>query len=94
MALPDNDRTGMKIYMADCENQLLREVAEPLFKRRDIAETYRLAMMAERDNDEVIDWAKVDRAILARWSPAGLRWIKEQAWSGECFAAPAPEAAP
>jgi hypothetical protein len=71
--------------MADCENQILREIAEPLFKRRDIAQTYALAMLAEVENGEVIDWRKVNLAIIARWSPSALEWIKTQAHNGKCF---------
>lgn len=74
-----------RIYMADCENQLLREIADPIFKRRDVAQTYALAIRAHQDNEEVIDWRKVNEAIVARWSPYALQWIKEQAWSGRCF---------
>jgi hypothetical protein len=77
---------GFTIYLADCENVLLREIGMKECKRRDIAQTYRLAMMAERDNGEAIDWRKVNAAIITRWSISGLTWIKEQAWSGKCFA--------
>jgi hypothetical protein len=27
-----------------------------------------------------VDWATLNRAILARWSLRGLAWIKRQAW--------------
>lgn len=64
---------------------LLREIAEPDLKRRDIAQTYRLAMLAEDVTGERIDWSEVNAAIIARWSRSGLHWIKKQAHSGQCF---------
>lgn len=74
----------MKIELMDCENVLLREIATPEAHQRDIAQTYRLAMeSSERDR---IDWGKVNRAIIDRWSKAGLVRVKEMAWSGKCFA--------
>ena len=73
----------MRGELTDCENALLREIAEPELTRRDVAQTYALALRSsERDR---IDWGKVNRAIMARWSPAALEWIKKQAWSGKCF---------
>ena len=73
----------MKIQLCDCENTILREIAMPEMKRRDVAQTYRLAMeSSERDK---IDWGKVNKAIMDRWSKSGLIWIKTQAWNGKCF---------
>lgn len=69
--------------LAGCESTLLQEIADEAFKRRDVAKTYHLALRSsERDR---IDWKKVNRAIIERWSVSGLNWIKEQAWSGKCF---------
>lgn len=61
----------------------MREIAEPSIKRRDVAQTYRLAM----DSSECgrVDWAKVNQAIIARWSLSALGWVKKQAHSGKCF---------
>lgn len=74
----------MSIELMACESTLLSEIAEPKFKRLDIAKTYRLAMeSSERDR---IDWKKINDAIMARWSRSALEWIKKQAHSGKCFA--------
>ena len=71
------------LELADCENHLLREIADKRMKRRDVAQSYALALRSsERDR---MDWGKVNRAILERWSKATLLWIKTQAWSGKCF---------
>jgi hypothetical protein len=73
----------MPFELADCEAHLLREIADPAMKRKDVAQSYALAMKSsERDS---VDWGKVNRAIIARWSQSALNWIKEQAWSGKCF---------
>lgn len=67
----------LRIELAGCEGTLLREIADPVFKRKDIAATYRLAMMSS--DSASLDWGKVNRAIIERWSIAALKWIKEQA---------------
>lgn len=67
----------MRIELANCEATLLDEIANPIFKRADVAVTYGLALRSsERDR---IDWGKVNRAILARWSQHALMWIKDRA---------------
>ena len=67
------------IFLTDCERVLLREIADPQMKRRDVAITYRLSMAAWARNDEEIDWRKVNEAIIARWSRSALEWIKREA---------------
>jgi hypothetical protein len=75
----------MVIEMSNCENTLLNEIGNTHFKRKDIAKTYRLAMQSSECQNNLIDWRKVNEAIVARWSFSALNWIKEQAWSGKCF---------
>jgi len=77
------DLDGLTMELGDCEGTLLREIADPVFKRRDVAMTYRLAMeSSERDS---VDWKKVNDAIMMRWSLSALLWIKKMAHSGKCF---------
>ena len=86
-----NPATDIKI-MADkkltmelccCEMMLLREIADPIIKRNDVSQTYALSM---RSSERMtIDWEKVNKAILKRWSKHALHWIKDRAWSGRCF---------
>lgn len=73
----------IRIEMADCENQLLREIGDKQFTRRDVAQTYWYAMNSSER--KTIDWAKVNGAIIDRWSMHALEWIKYQAWSKKCF---------
>lgn len=74
----------MIIELMNCEQTLLDEIACPEAKRLDVSKTYRLAL--ESSERGRIDWAKVNKAIVSRWSLHALNWIKEKAWSGQCFA--------
>jgi hypothetical protein len=63
------------------ENAVENEIAQGA-NQRHIAQTYALGLRSSWPTD----WARVNRAILAKWSPAGLKRIKEMAHSGKCFA--------
>lgn len=67
--------------LAACTATLLNEISNGA-PRRAVAQTYRLAIQSS----EATDWAAVNAAIIERWSVSGLTWIKQQAWSGKCFA--------
>jgi len=69
--------------LACCENVLLEEIGNPKMKRRDVAKTYALTLRSS--DSKRVDWGKVNRAIIARWSESALLWIKQQAWSGKAF---------
>ena len=71
----------MTLELAACTDTLLHEIAQGA-PRRAVAQTYRLAMASSHQTD----WARVNAAIVQRWSVSGLQWIKQQAWSGRCFA--------
>ncbi len=71
------------LELACCEQTLLREIEDKFFKRLDIAKTYALAMKSSECSS--VDWAKVNAAIIERWSLSGLVYIKNQAWSGNCW---------
>lgn len=64
------------VEMVDVQNTLLREIATQELSRNSIALTYAFGLRS-REN---IDWAKVNAAIVERWSKAGLKYIKERAW--------------
>lgn len=74
---------GIKMELMCCESTLLDEIAIPEMKRKNIAQTYALALKSSERNS--IDWAKVNKAIMNRWSLSGLKYIKEMAHSGKCF---------
>ena len=71
----------MRIELANCTNVLLSELKYPKVTQKRIAKTYALAL----GSSERTDWARVNRAIIERWSISGLKRIKEMAWSGKCF---------
>lgn len=73
----------MKIELACCEWLLLEEIANKKMFRNDVAKTYALTLRSSECDK--VDWGKVNQAILDRWSPYALKWIKERAWSGKCF---------
>lgn len=54
--------------------------------QKQIAQTYALALRSSWPTD----WARINKAIMERWSAAGLKRIKELAWSGKCFPAQEP----
>lgn len=51
--------------------------------QKQIAQTYALALRSSWPTD----WSRVNKAIVERWSLAGLKRIKEMAHSGKCFPA-------
>ena len=71
----------MSLELANCTNHLLGEIADPAMKRRDVAQSYALAMRSS----EVTDYAAINAAIVRRWSLSALEYIKQQAHSGRCF---------
>ena len=71
----------MRIEMCNCQSIILAEIADPKMKRNDVSQTYAWCLRSS----EPIDYAKINAAILARWSLHALQWIKERAWSGRCF---------
>lgn len=64
--------------LIDAQNYLLNELGVPGVTRDDVAMTYALAIRSEQ-HGEVMDWGVVNRAIMARWSRAGLDYIKKAA---------------
>ena len=70
-----------RIEITQTTETILSKIALPEMTRRDVAQTYALALRSSVETD----WETVNRAILKRWSPHALKWIKDQAWSGKCF---------
>ena len=55
---------------------LLTAVEDKEIKRRGVAALYAVALRYGLETD----WPAVNRAIMDRWSMAGLKWIKRRAW--------------
>jgi hypothetical protein len=67
--------------MTCCEQVILNEIEQGL-NQTEVAKSYALAIRSSWPTN----WRKVNDAIIARWSKAGLERIKKLAWSGKCFA--------
>jgi len=57
---------------------LLQEINDNKFTKKDVAQTYRLAIISS----DKTDWEKVNRAIIKKWSMSALIDIKNWAHSG------------
>jgi len=71
----------MKISLMCCEQTLLDEISDKSFKKKNIAQTYALALRSDED----VDFKEINKAIIARWSMRALSDIKKMAWSGSCY---------
>ena len=71
----------IKIELWCTTSVLLDEINSKHFKKKDVSQTYRMAMESSDDTD----WHKVNKAIINRWSKSALKDIKEWAWSGKCW---------
>ena len=71
----------MTLELANTTDVLLQEIGCGAMTRRDVAQSYALAIRSSH----ATDWAKVNAAIMTRWSRSALDYIKRLAWSGKCF---------
>jgi len=69
-----NDNFTMELLC--CEDTILNEIEHKECKRKDIALTYYLCMTSS----EEVDWGKINKAIIERWSFSGLEYIKAEAY--------------
>lgn len=71
----------MRVDLVDPQGTILREIADPRMTRDDIALTYAFAIRQHgRTSTNEFDYARVNQAIIDRWSLAALKYIKEKAW--------------
>ena len=66
----------MKIELMSCEEIILEEIANKEATRDNVALTYAFCI----DSSEKIDFAKINKAIVDRWSRSALQYIKKEAW--------------
>ena len=74
----------MTKHLVCCESVILNEIKQGL-NQKQIAQTYRLAIEANKLYGEPVNWSTINDAIISRWSLKGLERIKTMAWSGKCF---------
>ncbi len=65
--------------LACCEMVLLNEISMPEITQKSLAMTYAMAICSS-EAKELIDWKKVNEAIVARWSQSAVTRVKEMAW--------------
>lgn len=65
----------MKVEMLDIENVIRREI-DSKCKQKTIALTYAFALFASYE----VDFGKINKMIIERWSLSGLESIKKKAW--------------
>ena len=66
----------MKVELMFCEETILQEIADKNFTRDSIAITYAFCI----DSSENPDFAKINKAIVNRWSHNAVEYIKKEAW--------------
>ena len=69
-------RMELEAVEATIENEIRQG-----FTQRQIAQTYALALRSSWPTN----WEMVNKAIIGRWSIAGLNRIKKMAWSGKAL---------
>lgn len=60
---------------SDDEWVLMKEIGDPKMPRKTFAVSYSIA----RENEWLVDWERVNSAVVTRWGAAGLRWIQQEA---------------
>lgn len=66
----------MKVTLLNCEEVIEREIADKECTRDTLALTYAFAIGSKYD----VDFARINEAILSRYAPSGLDYIKRKAW--------------
>lgn len=56
---------------------IMQEIGNPQCNRQEVAHTYSVLLRS----DPQPDFAAINSAILTRWMPSGLEYIKERAWT-------------
>lgn len=72
----------IEISMVDPWGQVVRECAAKNINRRSVAMTYAYGLRQEPFDGSTASpkIRAANEAIVARWSPAALAWIKQRAW--------------
>lgn len=70
--------TKTRILLMDCANVIDQEIDAGM-TQTEIAKTYALAMHSAAHGGWKADWPCVNKAIIARWSMAGLERVKRLA---------------
>jgi len=75
-SLPRESVSRLRVELVGIEAQLLQEIADRHMTRDDVAYTYAFGLVSS----EPIAWARINHAIMDRWSRNALSYIKTKAW--------------
>ena len=67
-----------RIHCTEIEGIILKEIQDKTLHQINISLTYRSAIGAHQMAN--IDWKKINKAIIKRWSKSGLLRVKKMAW--------------
>lgn len=67
-------------FLVDAASVVENECSMKEVTQKSVALTYALALRAEAIGGVKADWKRINRAILDRWSVAGLDRVKTRAW--------------
>jgi hypothetical protein len=59
---------------------ILRDIDDKRIHREQVATVYAELIRQNAADGTDFPWPEINAAILKRWSPSGLVWIKERAW--------------
>lgn len=74
------DAEQITITLANCEDTLMREIADRKITRDSLSLTYAMSICSDEQKNKAIDWKRVNDAIIHRWSMSALTYIKVKAW--------------
>lgn len=72
--MTESESFTMELYC--CEDTILNEISHKEYKRNNIVLTYYFCLISSED----INFWKINKAIIERWSHSGLNYIKVEAW--------------
>ncbi len=70
--------TGQTYTLANAERVILDEIANPKMTRDGVALTYAFCLRQRPPGH--VSFRDINRAIMERWSPHALDYIKQRAW--------------
>ena len=70
----------MYAVLMNAEKVILEEIANPKMTRDSVALTYAFCLRRANIGRKPVDFGNINRAIMTRWTPSALDYIKRRAW--------------
>lgn len=71
----------MQINLVCCTQVILQDLGAKGCRQKHVALTYAMAIRSEHQQADAPDWGTINRAIISKWSLAGLERVKKRAWA-------------